>query len=56
MNKYNVRFSKENTGKLFSAVVEASTEKEAFSKAVKLAEEKGVIIPNEVWTKITRLK
>ena len=55
MNRYKLRFSKENTGKLFSTVVEASTEQEAFLKAVKLAEEKGVNVPDEVWTNITLL-
>ena len=56
MNKYEVRLSKENTGKLFSATVEAQTEQEAFLKAVAMAKQKGINVPDEVWTKITLIK
>lgn len=50
--RYKVRFSKENWRKIYSTTVEAETEQEAFLKAVKEAEQKDIIIPEEVWTSI----
>lgn len=56
MSRYKVKFSKENIGKLYSTVVEAPTEQQAFLKAVAVAEKKGIKVPDEVWTTINLLK
>ncbi len=56
MKKYKIRFSKESAGKLYSTIIEANSEKEAFFLAVKEAESKGIKIPNEVWASTTEIK
>ena len=55
MSKYTVTFSKENWERLYQTVVEAETEQAAFQLAVKEAEEKGIEIPDEVWSRIKKL-
>ena len=54
MSKYTVTFSKENWERLYQTVVEAETEQAAFQLAVKEAEEKGIEIPDEVWSRIKK--
>lgn len=56
MSKYTVRLSKANGSKLFLATVEANTEHEAFLKTVALAEEKGINVPDEVWSRIKQIQ
>jgi hypothetical protein len=56
MDKYNIRFSKENGNKLFEVNVVAPTEKEAFLIAVKMAEENNIDIPDEVWTRTRKCR
>lgn len=56
MKKYEVRLSKENGSKLFTAIVEAEDEKKAFLECVRLAEEKGINVPNEVWHSVWVVK
>ncbi len=50
MKKFTIRFSNEGGGQIYTAIVEAETEKQAFLMAVKEAENKGKTIPEEVWT------
>lgn len=56
MKKYKIRFSKDNGGKYYQTVVEAADEKEAFLKARKEAESKGILLPDEVWTSTQEVK
>lgn len=50
MDKYTIRLSKENGGKLYQTIVESENETVAFLLAVKEAQSKGINIPDEVWT------
>jgi hypothetical protein len=54
--KYTVTFSKENCKRLYQTFIEADNEKEAFLHAVSEAENKGIEIPKEVWTRIKQHK
>ena len=56
MDKYTIRFSKENGGKYYSTIVGANSEQEAFLKAREEAESKGIVLPDEVWTRTTKHK
>lgn len=55
MPKYKIRFSKEHGGKYYQTIVEAENEQEAFLKARKEATDKGIKLPDEVWTRIELL-
>ncbi len=55
MARYKVRLSKEYGGAYHITIIEAENETDAFLKAVKEAKEKGIIIPDEVWTNIKKL-
>jgi hypothetical protein len=50
MDKYTITFSKEYGGRYYKAIVEATDETDAFLKARKEAESKGIKLPDEVWT------
>ena len=51
MKTYRITFLKENGGKYISTVVDAKSEQDAFLKARKVANEKGIELPDEVWTR-----
>lgn len=56
MDKYTITFSKEHGGKYYQTIVEAENEKEAFLKARDEAKEKGINLPEEVWTRTHKHK
>lgn len=49
--KYRITFSKDHGGRYYRTIVEARDEKEAFFKARDEAIEKGIKLPNEIWTR-----
>lgn len=52
MPKYTITLVKENGyQKYHKLTVEAENSKEAFSKTVKDAEEKGIELPSEIWVR-----
>jgi hypothetical protein len=56
MNTYTIRFSKEHGGKYYQTIVKAVDAKDAYIKARKEAEEKGINLPDEVWTRTKQHK
>lgn len=56
MEKFTVTLSKEHGGKYYQTVVEAESEQEAFLIAAREAKEKGIILPDEVWTRFKKHK
>lgn len=56
MNTYTVRFSKENWGKIYQTIVKADDEHQAFILARDECESKGIKLPKEIWTRITKHK
>lgn len=51
MPKYTITFSKERIGKYYQTIIEAENEQKAFIVARDEAEEKGIKLPDEVWTR-----
>jgi hypothetical protein len=57
MAKFTIAFVKDNGfKKYYQTIVEAPTEKDARLMALKETEEKGVVLPDEVWCRVKEHK